>query len=145
MHERRNIHVNISRMTYWTDIYGETLVDCVVYRTKHDPPTSTDSLSTSLSTVDQLFIHSPISESFGHGGVHRMPGFLSSPQNLASVAPPHHPLGLRGETHSLAGEGVGVPIRTKGQTLWNFMYRNRSTVLVKLLETETHRPLAFSI
>ncbi len=28
------------------------------------------------------------------------------------------PLGPRGETHSLAGEGVGDPILTKGQTLW---------------------------
>jgi hypothetical protein len=31
-------------------------------------------------------------------------------------------LGPRGETHWLAGEGVGGPIPTKGQTLWYSMY-----------------------
>jgi hypothetical protein len=37
------------------------------------------------------------------------------PHPQASVAPPL--LGPRGEAHSLAGEGVGGPMPTKGQTL----------------------------
>jgi hypothetical protein len=59
--------------------------------------------------------------------VYRVPGFLSSLQNWlpppphppASVAPP--PL-VPGGTHSLAGEGVGEPIRTKGRTIWYSSY-----------------------
>ncbi len=52
------------------------------------------------------------------GGDHRVyivQGFLSSRPNWV-------PLGPRGEeTHSLAGEGMGDPIPTEGQTLWYSM------------------------
>ncbi len=36
--------------------------------------------------------------------------------------PTTSPLWYRGGTHSLAGEGVGAPIRTRGQTLWYSSY-----------------------
>ncbi len=47
---------------------------------------------------------------------------LPNPQ--ASVSPLL--FGSKGETHSLAGKGMGDPIPTKGQTLWYSMY-NPST------------------
>ncbi len=62
--------------------------------------------------------------------VYRVPVFLSSHPNWVSPPPPLSPkrvllppLGSRGETHSLAGEGVrGDPIPTKGQTRGYFIY-----------------------
>ncbi len=41
------------------------------------------------------------------------------PHLQASVCPP---ISSWGGTHSLAGEGVGGPIRTRGQTLWKSRY-----------------------
>ncbi len=46
------------------------------------------------------------------------------PHPQASVSPLL--FGSKGETHSLAGKGMGDPIPTKGQTLWYSMY-NPST------------------
>jgi hypothetical protein len=45
---------------------------------------------------------------------------IGSPHPL--TPPGSVPLDPRGETHSLAGEGVGDPIPTKGQTLWYSMH-----------------------
>jgi hypothetical protein len=53
-----------------------------------------------------------------------VPIFLSSRPNWLPPSPASareccsSPLGLRGETHSQGGEGVGDPIPTKLQTLW---------------------------
>ncbi len=64
-----------------------------------------------------------------------MPGCLSSrpnwvpspPHPQGSVAPTH--LGLRGETHTIAGEGVGAPNADEGtNTLVLYVYYNPSMV-----------------
>ncbi len=65
--------------------------------------------------------------------VDRVLGFFSSRSNeLGSPPQCPHPLTLRRVcphllvpgmgTHSLAGEGLVVPIRTRGQTMWNSTY-----------------------
>jgi hypothetical protein len=54
------------------------------------------------------------------------PGFLSSRQNWVPPPPPTWVQG--GETHSLAGEGVGVPDSDEGtDTLVLYLYYNSST------------------
>ncbi len=60
--------------------------------------------------------------------VDRVLGFFSSRPKRNTPPPSEgecvHPLLVPGGTHSLAGEGGrGVPIRTRGQTLWYSRYK----------------------
>jgi hypothetical protein len=80
---------------------------------------------------------------------HRVLGFFSSRPNW-DIPPPHPqeslypPFGSGGGTHSVAGEGRGVPIRTRGQTL---LY-SRSTRICTLCVTPSNplpaRPARYS-
>ncbi len=67
--------------------------------------------------------------------VYSVPGFLSSRPNWVPPPPTPHPQasvsppGSKGETHSIAGDGVGEPSSNKGTgTLVLYVYYNPSTV-----------------